>query len=98
MLWHDLDEIPEGKQVNHHCDNPACCRPDHLYLGDHSDNMHDAMERGLWEPPQRKDQCIHGHPFDDTNTYVYQWEGKPHRACRQCKRDSLRRRRARNAA
>lgn len=100
MLWHDLDDIPAGKQVNHHCDNPPCCRPDHLYLGDHSDNMQDAIERGRWEPPQRKEQCIHGHPFDEANTYVYWVAGKRHRACRRCKaiKDRLYKARRRAAA
>jgi hypothetical protein len=38
--------IPFGKQINHHCDNGLCVRPDHLYLGTQAQNMRDAAERG----------------------------------------------------
>lgn len=38
--------IPDGLQVNHHCDNPPCCNPMHLYVGTQSDNMQDRERRG----------------------------------------------------
>lgn len=37
--------IPDGMHVLHHCDNPPCCNPDHLYLGTNADNVRDRVER-----------------------------------------------------
>jgi hypothetical protein len=38
--------IPEGKFVLHSCDNPACCRPEHLFLGTLQDNKDDEVAKG----------------------------------------------------
>lgn len=35
-----------ARLVLHKCDNKLCCRPDHLYLGTHSQNMLDMSFRG----------------------------------------------------
>lgn len=37
--------IPDDLWVLHHCDNPPCCRPEHLYLGTPADNAHDREIR-----------------------------------------------------
>lgn len=38
--------IPGGRLVCHRCDNRLCVRPDHLFLGSHKDNTHDAIAKG----------------------------------------------------
>lgn len=39
-------DIPHDKYVLHICDNPLCIRIDHLFLGNHSDNMKDMVRKG----------------------------------------------------
>lgn len=39
-------DIPKGKNVLHHCDNPPCVRPDHLWLGSSQDNSDDRQKKG----------------------------------------------------
>jgi len=44
----ELTNGPPGRDVFvcHHCDNPKCCNPEHLYLGDDKSNSADKVARG----------------------------------------------------
>jgi len=44
-LFH-FGEIPSGLLVCHHCDNPICVRPDHLFVGTEKDNQVDRVRKG----------------------------------------------------
>lgn len=78
--------LPVGIEVCHHCDNPPCIRPSHLFAGTHQDNMDDRDRKGRTPWPARlnaaKTHCDHGHEFTAENTYVRPdgW-----RACRTCR-------------
>lgn len=45
-LKFDGRPVPKGMLACHHCDNPRCVRPSHLYVGSAKDNATDAMDRG----------------------------------------------------
>jgi hypothetical protein len=82
--------IPTGMWVLHHCDNPPCIRPDHLFIGDRSANMKDCAAKGRLTGPQHKrgitsrTHCVHGHELTPDNSYVHpcgRW-----RYCLECHR------------
>jgi hypothetical protein len=37
--------IPIGQFVLHHCDNPPCVRPDHLFIGTQQENLADMRSK-----------------------------------------------------
>lgn len=44
----------ESSQALHHCDNPSCVNPDHLYWGGYSENVRDKMARRRCAPEKRR--------------------------------------------
>lgn len=41
-----VGDIPPGIFVCHHCDNPPCCNPAHLFLGTNKENKEDSKRKG----------------------------------------------------
>jgi hypothetical protein len=82
--------VRDGLELDHLCRHPGCVRPAHLEPVSHQENV----RRGAAGDARRaQTHCIHGHPFDEANTYVTA-SGK--RRCRMCERDRMRVKRARS--
>jgi hypothetical protein len=44
--------VPKGMSVLHHCDNPPCVNPRHLFLGTQTDNQVDMNQKGRRGKPK----------------------------------------------
>ena len=59
----NVGAIPDDKpHVLHHCDNPRCVRPSHLWVGTHQDNMDDREAKGRRIPASGSAHGRHTRP------------------------------------
>jgi len=76
-------EDPKYLLCCHHCDNPSCVNPFHMFLGTHKDNAQDMISKGRHKE-QRKTHCKYGHRLIGNNLHVNK---KGYRICKQCRRE-----------
>lgn len=82
--------LPTYLHACHHCDNPVCVNPDHLYPATNQQNHLDGGKRKRMQG-QLKTHCKNGHEFTPENTYWAKRGLSKCRSCRECQRESQRR-------
>lgn len=51
-------DLSSKLEICHHCDNPPCFNPDHLFAGTRKDNMQDALRKGRLKPKKGRDSPL----------------------------------------
>ena len=51
-------DVPTGHVICHKCDNRACVRLDHLFLGTYKDNMQDCKNKGRLSLCEKKEKIL----------------------------------------
>ena len=105
VLWHDgkyvgahrwayeyfIGPVPPGMEVAHKCRVRSCVNPAHLEAVTHRENL--MRGQGPSALCSRKTHCVHGHPFDASNTIVVEGRGRLCRSCRNLSRKVYKKRR-----
>jgi len=77
--------IPVGMTIDHvksrGCTSTLCVNPHHLEVVTNKVNC--LRGTSPWAKEAAQTHCVHGHPFNEENTYVYHGS----RRCRVCRRE-----------
>jgi len=87
-----IGPIPDGYCICHHCDNPKCVNPFHLFAGTHRDNMQDMVSKKRCGG-SKKTHCPQGHAYTKENTFITKIGA---RSCKTCRSVYLKKWRSKN--
>lgn len=88
ILFKSKGNSIKGLCVCHHCDNPKCLNPKHLFLGTWDDNNKDRAKKGRTITPNLNlKYCKRGHEFTIENT-IFRRSGT--RLCKKCNNEGSR--------
>lgn len=90
---HLVGPLAPEQHLDHLCRNRACWNPDHLEPVTPRQNVLRGV--GVTSSHAAQEECIHGHAFDEVNTY---WRPDGSRGCRRCRADAAGRARQRRRA
>lgn len=99
VLW----EITHGRELRpdealcHSCDNPPCCNPAHLWVGDVAANNRDMSRKGR-NGKTRRTHCPKGHPYDGENLVILPGGWRGCKACRNASSVEYKRRKTQRIA
>ena len=85
FLGLDIDNPHEQSNHKEICPNKNCWNPDHLYVGNQSQNINDSIINGT-HFNSSKTHCKNGHEFTEENTIITNYGNINGRKCRICQR------------
>lgn len=74
-----VGNISSELEINHKCNNPSCCNPEHLEQVTRHENL--MKSNGITAKNARKTHCPQGHPLSGDNLQI---NNQGRRTCRTC--------------
>ena len=75
-----VDKLGPEDSIDHLCQNKRCVNPEHMEVVDLIENV--MRNDSFYSINHRKTECINGHEFDESNTYIHPTRGNRH--CKKC--------------